>query len=64
MLKHHGHVSIPWTEAIDDLLSDQDRPTCLRFETRDNAEQRRFAAARRPEHHDERAVRSLKRNVG
>ena len=24
MLKHHGHISIPWTEAIDDLRSNRD----------------------------------------
>ena len=55
-LEHHRDVAVLGLDLADVALSDKDVAFGLRFEARDDAQQRRFAAARGAQDHHEFAV--------
>ena len=55
-LEHEGDVALRRALEGDVLAVEQDAPVGRQFEAGDHAQRRRLAAARRPEHDEERAV--------
>ena len=55
-LEHHRDVAVLGLDVVDDLAVDGDRAGGDLLESRQHAQQRRLAAARRPDQHDELAV--------
>jgi hypothetical protein len=47
VLEHHGDVAVLGVDLVDDAIADRDLPARDLLETRDHAQQRTFAAARR-----------------
>ena len=59
VLEHHGDVAILRRQVVDDPSADRDLAAGNIFESRDHAQQRRLATARRPDKNDEFAVRDF-----
>ena len=59
VLEHHRDVAIARRHVVDDALADRKRARRDRFEPGDHAQQRRLAAAGRPDQHEQLAVDRL-----
>ncbi len=56
VLEDHRDVAVGWRQLGDVAIADRDRPVRDLLEARDHAQQRRLAAAGRPDEHHELAV--------
>jgi len=63
VLEHHRDVAVLRFQIVDDALADRDFARRDRLQPSDHAQQRRLAAARGSDHHDEFAVVDLHRDA-
>src|SRR5580765_3047634 len=62
-LEHHRHAAGARRNVVDDVAADQEIAAGLLLEPADDAQERRLAAAGRPEQHHELAVRHSQTNA-
>ena len=63
VLKDHRHVAVLGRRRVDHAIADANLAAIDRLEARDHPQQRRFAASRWPDEHDEGAVGDVQRDA-